>query len=99
MSARRRYWASRYRRPSSRERMRSFSEIGNAVDDAVGHNVIKLLHTILAASLVIAAHQASSDESRKLPTIGQAVPVDPASDAPRQKAFRDGLRELGWVDG
>src|SRR5262245_39541326 len=47
----------------------------------------------------MAAHDASADETRKLPTIGLAIPVDAAADAPFQKAFRDGLRELGWVDG
>ena len=42
---------------------------------------------------------AGADEARKLPTIGLAVPVDPATDAPFSKAFRDGLRDLGYVDG
>ena len=30
---------------------------------------------------------------------GLAIPIDAASDAPFQKAFREGLRDLGWVDG
>jgi putative ABC transport system substrate-binding protein len=42
---------------------------------------------------------ASADENRRLPTIGLAIPVDPGSDAPYQKAFRDGLQDLGYVDG
>src|SRR5262245_4943656 len=62
-------------------------------------NVIKLVHTVLAALVVIAAHQASADEGRKLPIIGLAIPVDASTDAPFQKAFRDGLRDLGYVDG
>jgi putative ABC transport system substrate-binding protein len=42
---------------------------------------------------------AYADEGRKLPTIGMAIPVDPATDAPFQKAFRDGLRAKGYEDG
>jgi putative ABC transport system substrate-binding protein len=62
--------------------------------------VIKLVvRTILAALLLTGAHLASADEGRKLPTIGLAIPVDPATDAPYQKAFRDGLQDLGYVDG
>jgi len=49
--------------------------------------------------LAFAAPGASAGETRKLPTIGLAIPVDPTADAPFQKAFRDGLRDLGWVDG
>ena len=64
-----------------------------------GDDVIKLVRTILAALLLTGAHPAFADEDRKLPTIGLAIPVDAASDAPYQKAFRDGLRDLGYVDG
>jgi putative tryptophan/tyrosine transport system substrate-binding protein len=42
---------------------------------------------------------ATAEEVRKLPTIGLAIPVDPVSDALNQKAFREGLQALGWVDG
>jgi putative ABC transport system substrate-binding protein len=34
-----------------------------------------------------------------MPRIGLAIPVDRATDAPYQNAFREGLRELGYVDG
>jgi putative ABC transport system substrate-binding protein len=61
--------------------------------------VIKCVWTILFASVLTGAQLAAADESRKLPTIGLAIPVDPATDAPFQKAFRDGLRDLGYVDG
>jgi len=63
-------------------------------------NVIKLVvWTILASLALTGAHPAFTDEGRKLPTIGLAVPIDAASDAPYQKAFRDGLRDLGYVEG
>ena len=54
---------------------------------------------ILITLVVISSGFAHADEGRKLPTIGMAVPVDPATDAPYQKAFRDGLRALGYEDG
>jgi len=55
---------------------------------------------IALTALVLSAVQISSaDENRRLPSIGLAIPVDPGSDAPYQQAFRDGLRDLGWVDG
>jgi hypothetical protein len=51
---------------------------------------------ILVALAVIAIGFAHADEVRTLPIIGMAVPVDAAADAPFQKAFRDGLRALGY---
>jgi len=38
-------------------------------------------------------------ESAKLPRIGGAVPVDRVTDAPYQRALREGFSELGYVDG
>jgi putative tryptophan/tyrosine transport system substrate-binding protein len=65
-----------------------------------GSNVIKpVLRTILSALVLTGANPALADEGRKLPTVGLAIPVDAASDAPYQKAFRDGLRDFGYVDG
>lgn len=62
--------------------------------------MIKLVvRTILTALALTATYLAFADEGRKLPTIGLAIPVDSATDAPFQKAFRDGLRDLGYVDG
>jgi putative ABC transport system substrate-binding protein len=54
---------------------------------------------ILVALAAIGIGFAHADEARKLPTIGMVVPVDAAADAPFQKAFRDGLRALGYEDG
>ena len=62
--------------------------------------MIKLVvRTVLAALVLTGAHSVFADEGRRLPTIGLAIPVDAATDAPYQKAFRDGLRDLGYVDG
>jgi putative tryptophan/tyrosine transport system substrate-binding protein len=58
------------------------------------------LRRILLLLLVLSAvHGASAQETRRVPSIGLAIPVDPGSDAPYQQAFREGLRELGYVDG
>ena len=40
-----------------------------------------------------------ADEGRKLPTIGGAIPVDPSTDAPYSGAFRDAMRQPGYVEG
>jgi putative ABC transport system substrate-binding protein len=61
--------------------------------------VITLTRAIALALVLSAAPPASADQNAKVPTIGLAIPVDPGSDAPYQKAFRDGLRELGYVEG
>jgi putative ABC transport system substrate-binding protein len=54
---------------------------------------------ILITLVAIGSGLAYADEGRKLPTIGLAVPVDPATDAPYQKALRNGLSDLGYIDG
>lgn len=61
--------------------------------------MITLIRVIVAALVLAAAYMASAGESRRLPTIGLAIPVDPGSDAPYQNAFRDELRALGYVEG
>ena len=58
-----------------------------------------LTRMLLLGMVVSAMQVAAADENRRVPSIGLAIPVDPGSDAPYQQAFRDGLRELGYVDG
>src|SRR5689334_1217345 len=58
-----------------------------------------LLISLLAVLLAGAALGAFPGEVAKLPRIGGAVPVDEATDAPYQRALREGLRQLGYVDG
>jgi putative tryptophan/tyrosine transport system substrate-binding protein len=59
----------------------------------------QLRRIILAFVLLAAVQPASADEGKKLPTVGLAIPVDQTTDAPFQKAFREGLQEAGYVDG
>jgi putative ABC transport system substrate-binding protein len=60
---------------------------------------MRLRRAVLVAGMLAAASLAAADEGTKLPTVGMSIPVDQATDAPFQKAFRDGLREAGYVDG
>jgi putative ABC transport system substrate-binding protein len=62
----------------------------------VTHGICK---SILITLVAIGSGLAYADEGGKLPIVGLAIPVDPSTDAPLQKAFRDGLRDLGYVDG
>lgn len=60
---------------------------------------MKLVRTILVAGMLSAVPLAAPDEGKKLPTVGIVIPVDQATDAPFQKALREGLQEAGYVDG
>jgi len=51
--------------------------------------------TLLAASSL----GASAQPARKVPRIGYLAAVSATADAPRLAAFRQGLRELGYVEG
>ena len=59
----------------------------------------KLVRLIFVILLATGAHLTCAQEDRKLPTVGLAIPIDSTSDAPFNKAFRQGLRDLGWIDG
>ncbi len=48
---------------------------------------------------MITSGLAYADEARKLPQIGQVWFSNPSIAGPYDSAFRDGLRELGYVDG
>lgn len=63
-------------------------------------NMIRfVIQIILVVLPTIGIRLVSADQGQKLPTIGMVIPVDPSADAPFQKAFREGLRDLGYVDG
>lgn len=61
--------------------------------------VVRFLGFVFTTVLLMVAQPAYADEDRKLPRIGVAVPVDPVIDVPYNAALREGLRELGYVDG
>jgi putative ABC transport system substrate-binding protein len=53
----------------------------------------------LAVVLFISVMSAHAEEGRRVPIVAGAVPVDQVTDAPYQGALREGLRQLGYVDG
>ncbi len=58
-----------------------------------------IVYGLLVVSMAMSALPTCAEEGGRLPTIGAAIPVDQATDAPYQGALRDGLRQLGYVDG
>jgi len=58
-----------------------------------------VVYALLVVSMAMSTLPTCAEESGRLPTIGAAIPVDEATDAPYQSALRDGLRQLGYVDG
>lgn len=61
-----------------------------------GKNLWHLLCTLLLAA---AGPAAEAQQPRKVPRVGYMAAVSASADAPRLEAFRQGLRELGYVEG
>ena len=53
---------------------------------------------VLCALCVLGA-PVNAQEAKKIPRVGYLAAVSPAADAPRLQAFRQSLRELGYVEG
>jgi len=59
-----------------------------------------LRRIVLTASLLVVTYGVvGAEEGKKLPKIGQLYATNPSIAKPADDAFRDGLRELGYVDG
>ncbi len=54
---------------------------------------------ILIGLLAIGVGLAAAEDARKMPRIGQVFASNPVSTRPFDEAFRQGLRDLGYVDG
>ena len=61
-----------------------------------GKMFIWILSTVLLATFVSAEAQ---QQSKKIPRIGYLGAASASADAPRAEAFRQGLRELGYIEG
>ena len=59
----------------------------------------KTCNWILIAFVLITATVAQAQQPKKIPRIGYLSARDPASDSDRSAAIRQGLRELGYVEG
>lgn len=59
----------------------------------------KLGSLLLCAALALAGSFAQAQQTKKMPHIGYLAAVSATADAPRLEAFRQGLRNLGYVEG
>ena len=64
-----------------------------------GTVIVVLCRLTFIAFAILTYGLAYSDEARKLPRIGQVWFTNPSLAGPYDSAFREGLRELGYVDG
>jgi putative tryptophan/tyrosine transport system substrate-binding protein len=58
-----------------------------------------LFHSLLILLTSAVSHLAEAQPAKKVPRIGYLVAGSSSSEAPRLKAFREGLRQLGYVEG
>jgi putative ABC transport system substrate-binding protein len=59
----------------------------------------RILGLLLGMALIGMASLAQAEQPRKIPRLGYLAAVSPSADAPRLEAFRQGLRDLGYVEG
>ncbi|TMA12272.1 MAG: hypothetical protein E6J89_05120 [Deltaproteobacteria bacterium] len=60
----------------------------------------KVFLSLLAALILVSAHLANAQQPKKVPRIGFLFGVgDPSNPPPFVEAFRQGLRDLGYVEG
>ena len=59
----------------------------------------RILRFLCGAALVGIASLSTAQQPRKIPRLGYLAAVSAAADAPRLEAFRQGLRDLGYVEG
>jgi putative ABC transport system substrate-binding protein len=59
----------------------------------------KILVSILAVVILAFVHPAEAQQSKKVSRIGYLSVSSPSAMAGRIEAFRQGLRELGYVEG
>jgi putative ABC transport system substrate-binding protein len=59
----------------------------------------KMTLILWAALIMVSAHPAEAQESKKIPRIGYLSGSSASLSAPRRDAFRQGLRELGYIEG
>jgi putative ABC transport system substrate-binding protein len=55
--------------------------------------------TCLSAVIFVASVYGQAPQPKKIPRVGYLAAVSAAADAPRLEAFRQGLRDLGYIEG
>ena len=58
-----------------------------------------IARSAICVLLVALASLAYAQQAKKVPRVGYLAAVSPSADAPRLESFRQGLRELGYVEG
>jgi ABC-type uncharacterized transport system substrate-binding protein len=64
-----------------------------------GKMTLKIFNWILATILLATVSLAAAQQPAKVPRIGYLIATSPSLNAARIEAFRQGLRELGYVEG
>lgn len=59
----------------------------------------RILWLVLCAALAAAGPLARAQQPKRIPRLGYLAAVSASADAPRLEAFRQGLRDLGYVEG
>ena len=59
----------------------------------------KILRLLLCTLLFAVSSLAAAQQTKKVPRVGYLAAVSASADAPRLAAFRQGLRELGYIEG
>jgi putative ABC transport system substrate-binding protein len=59
----------------------------------------KSIGIVLAAVILASVHLAEAQQTAKVPRIGLLTPLSPSAAEPWHEAFRQRLRDLGWVEG
>ncbi len=57
------------------------------------------LSWLLTVLVLASGHLAEAQQPKKIPRVGYLAAVSASADAPRLEAFRQGLRDLGYIEG
>ena len=59
----------------------------------------RLFGLVLATILLATVHSAQAQQTQKVPRIGYLLEITPSGSAMLLNAFRQGLRDLGYIEG
>jgi len=57
------------------------------------------LSWLLTVLVLASGHLAEAQQPKKIPRVGYLAAVSASADAPRLEAFRQGLRDHGYIEG
>jgi len=59
----------------------------------------RMMVFVLSVAILVCTHPADAQQTKKPPRIGYLTASTPAAQLPSSKALREGLRELGYIEG